>query len=128
MEEQRRSTRQKSFLRGCVYFEGRTKSTDCIILDLSSEGARIVISEFVNISDTVELHIPQKGRTVPARVTWRQGCKVGLALSEVLAPSAVTSSNELAQRVSQLETEISLLWRELKRIAKVETNSDSDAA
>jgi len=67
---------------------------------------------------------------VGERVQWRHGNEIGLAFSEVgHAHSAPPQSNELAQRVSQLETEIASLRRALKRLkSEIESGSDSDAA
>src|ERR1700733_14708541 len=33
--QRRRVARQKSFLRGCIYFNGRRASVDCLIRDIS---------------------------------------------------------------------------------------------
>jgi len=79
MNERRRSIRQRSFLRGCVYFNNGRNSVDCLIRDISYEGARIIFSDPVNIPDVVQLNIPDKKRTVPASVQWRHGNKIGLA-------------------------------------------------
>jgi hypothetical protein len=37
MAERRRATRQKSFLRGCVYFNKRRGAVDCLIREISDE-------------------------------------------------------------------------------------------
>src|SRR5208283_3109125 len=79
MAERRRATRQKSFLRGCVYFNKRRGAVDCLIREISDEGARIIFSDTVNVPDVVELYIPQKEQTVRARVQWRHGDVIGLA-------------------------------------------------
>lgn len=130
MGERRRSVRQKSLLRGCVYFNKHRGSVDCLIRDISHQGARIIFSSTVNVPDRVDLYIPQKEQTVRARVKWRHGYEIGLVFSESAhAPSAPPQSNELAQRVSQLETEIASLRRVLKRLkSESESGSDPDAA
>jgi hypothetical protein len=93
MEERRRSIRQKCFLRGRVYFDGGRKSVDCLIHDISYyEGARIIFYDPVNIPDVVQLYIPDKKLTLPARVQWRHGNKVGLAFFH--AASHFTSKHQ----------------------------------
>jgi len=82
MGERRRSVRQKSFLRGCIYFNKRRGAVDCLIRDISDEGARVIFSDSVTIPDVVELHIPHKEQTLRARVRRRNGCEVGLAFGE----------------------------------------------
>ena len=82
MDERRQSIRQKIFLGGrVVYFSNGRKSADCLIRDISYEGARIIFSNPVNIPDVVRLYIPHKKRTVSAHVRWRHGNEIGLAFS-----------------------------------------------
>ena len=95
--------RQKSFLRGCVYFNKRRSALDCLIRDISSEGARIIFSDTVNVPDVVELYIPQKEQTVRAHVQWRHGDEIGLAFPDAMRAADGTSDGELAERVAQLE-------------------------
>jgi PilZ domain len=82
MGERRRSIRLKSFLRGCVYFNNGQSSADCFVRDISHDGARIIFSDNLSIPDSVQLHIPDKRRTICARVKWRRGNEIGLAFSE----------------------------------------------
>jgi hypothetical protein len=128
-DERRELARQKSFLRGYVYFNNRRTSVECHIRDLSKEGARILISTSVNIPDTVELYIPQRDQTVRAYVRWRRSEEIGLSFSEADANSDAAPSGELTQRVTQLESEIGSL-RELLRRSKSKSGNghDSDAA
>ncbi|MFL6934868.1 MAG: hypothetical protein ACJ8EJ_09505, partial [Xanthobacteraceae bacterium] len=39
-DQRRKSSRQKSFLHGCIYFNNRRSAVDCLIRDISREGAR----------------------------------------------------------------------------------------
>jgi hypothetical protein len=88
MAERRRSVRKKSFLRGCVYFNKRRSAIDCLIRDISDQGARIIFSGTTNFPDVVELYIPHKEQTVRAHVQWRRGDEVGLAFPEAAAAPA----------------------------------------
>ncbi|MGD0024581.1 MAG: PilZ domain-containing protein [Xanthobacteraceae bacterium] len=130
MGERRRSVRQKSFLRGCVYFNKRRGAMDCLIRDISDSGARIIFSETVSVPDVVDLYIPQKEQTVRARVQWRHGDEIGLAFPDAAgAAGSSPAAGELAQRVSQLETEIASLRRMLKRLkSEIKAGEDVDAA
>ena len=81
MSERRRSSR---CLRGRLYFyrNGR-KSQRCLILDAFYEGARIVVDNPARIPDEIDLYIPKKRRFAHAKVRWRHGRRLGLALSEI---------------------------------------------
>lgn len=128
MAERRRVTRHKSFLRGCVYFNNRRSAFDCLIRDLSDEGARIAFSDAVSVPDMIELYIPQKEQTVRAHVEWRHGGELGLAFPDALRAAEGTSEGELVARVARLETDIATLRRALKRLQRQVSGDDDDAA
>ena len=128
-EQRRRTPRQKSFLRGCIYFNNRRSSVECLIRDISDKGARILISTGVNIPNSVELYIPQKDQTLRARVEWRQEDEIGLAFVEANIAGTPPPPQELTQRMAQLESEIASLRGVIKRVkTKAKTSRDSDAA
>jgi hypothetical protein len=126
MSERRGSTRQKSFLRGCIYFNSRRNTLDCLIRDISTVGARLLFSETVNVPDVVELYIPQKEETLRARVQWRRDGEVGVAFG-VGARAHHNPDDELAERVKKLEAEVATLRKMLKRL-KAEVASDPEDA
>ena len=129
MAEKRRVLRQKSFLRGCVYFNKRRGALDCLIRDLSEQGARIVFSEAVNVPDVVDLYIPQKEQTVRAHVQWRHGDEIGLAFPDARRAAAASTDGELALRVAQLESEMMSLRKLVKKLrAEIAHGDDADAA
>jgi hypothetical protein len=130
MSERRRSARSKSFLRGCVLFNNGRSALDCLVRDVSAAGARLIFTEPAAIPDTVDLHIPQKDKTLHAHVQWREGQEIGVtfaAASPTLAPSREIA--ELTERVQQLEVEVASLRRMLKRFkAQVAAGDKPNAA
>jgi hypothetical protein len=126
MSERRQKRRLKSFLRGFVYFDKRRGAMSCLIRDLNEEGARIIFSEGITIPDVVSLHVPQKEQTLKARVSWRRGDEIGLAFSAEAGEAPDT--NELLDRVAQLEGEIAKLRRMLKRLKAEKPTMDDEAA
>jgi hypothetical protein len=119
MSERRGSRRQKSFLRGFVYFDRRRGVMSCLVRDLSDEGARIILSQGVTIPDVINLHIPQREQTRRARVQWRRGDEIGLAFGEDEKATPTTpKESELIERVAQLEDEILALKRTIKRLRR----------
>jgi hypothetical protein len=128
MGERRQSLRHKSFLRGCVYFNKRRNAFDCLIRDISDEGARIIFSDTVSVPDVVDLYIPQKEQTLRARVQWRHGDEIGLAFPDAMRAADDTRNGELTKRVAQLESEIASLRRVLKKLKSEIGGDDADAA
>ena len=82
MDERRKSIRQRSKLRGRIYFNDGRPSVSCLIHDISYAGARIIILDSIDISNEVKLCIPEKNRMMHAVVRWRHDTKIGLAFSE----------------------------------------------
>jgi hypothetical protein len=87
VDERRRSERQPSFLRGRVYFNSGHCSLDCLIHDISYEGARIIFSDPVSIPDVIRLAIPKKNRMMDASVRWRRGLAMGVVFTSGTRPS-----------------------------------------
>jgi hypothetical protein len=127
--DRRRATRQKSFLRGCLYFNNRRSALDCLIRDISASGARLIFSDTVTIPDVVDLYIPQKEQTLRSQVHWRHGDEVGVAFVGARASGFEQPANvdELAERVQKLEGEIAALRKMLKRL-KAEVAGDAEDA
>src|SRR3954447_7363756 len=110
--ERRRIARQKSFLRGMIYFNNRRNAVDCLVRDISPYGARLIFSDAVSTPDVLDLYIPQKEQTLRIHVIWRHGQEVGVAFAQAtqVDPAAESvdpaSSAGLAERVARLELEI----------------------
>jgi hypothetical protein len=114
--ERRRIARQKSFLRGMVYFNNRRSVADCLIRDISPYGARLIFSDTVTTPDTLDLYIPQKEQTLRAHVIWRIGHDIGVAFPQATQTEPAAPSGELAERVVKLEAEIASIKRVLKKL------------
>jgi hypothetical protein len=80
--ERRRIARQKSFLRGMIYFNNRRNAVDCLVRDISPYGARLIFSDAVTTPDVLDLYIPQKEQTLRVNVIWRHGQEVGVAFAQ----------------------------------------------
>jgi len=130
MSERRISTRQKSFLRGCIQFNNRRTTIDCLVRDISDTGARLIFSDSVSVPDVVELYIPQKEQTLRAHVQWRRADELGVAFAKSArapAPSG-PAEGELAERVEKLEAEIAALKKMFKRLKAEVAGSPEEAA
>lgn len=114
--ERRRTARQKSFLRGMIYFNNRRNAVDCLIRDISQYGARLIFSDSVTTPDALDLYIPQKEQTLRVNVIWRHGQEVGVAFAQPAQVDPAAESGGLAERVAKLELEIAGLKRILKKI------------
>ena len=124
--ERRRIARQKSFLRGMIYFNNRRNAVDCLIRDISPYGARLIFSDAVTTPDVLELYIPQKEQTLRVHAVWRHGQEVGVAFAQAAQMDPVAEP-DLAERVDRLEMEIVGLKRILKKM-KTDAGPEFDVA
>ena len=126
--ERRKVARQKSFLRGMIYFNNRRSAVDCLIRDISNFGARVIFSDSIQTPDVLDLYIPQKEQTLRAHVIWRHGTEVGVAFEQSSQPDqASEASGDLSERVARLEAELAAMKRMLKKL-KADAGPDADVA
>ncbi len=116
----------KSFLRGMVYFNNRRNVVDCLIRDISPQGARLIFSDAITTPDVLDLYIPQKEQTLRTQVIWRHGQEVGVAFAQSAALEP--GDGDLAERVARLELEIAALKRVLKKLKADVGGPDADVA
>jgi len=128
MDERRKVPRQKSLLRGQIYFNNRNSTAECMVRDISSHGARIIFTDELTIPDVVELYIPQKEQNLRAQIVWRHANEAGVAFAVPEQAANPAEEGDLAERVAKLEREIELLKRALKRLKSETSGSDIEAA
>jgi len=128
-EESRNAVRQRTFLKGTLYYDNRRASIECVIRDISETGARLHFEHEVTVPDNVELFIPHKQQTLRASVRRREANEIGIAFeAERTAEPQRTDDSELQQRVETLETEIAALKRLVAKLRAKVLPHDSDAA
>jgi hypothetical protein len=91
MPELRRTERIKSFLRAQILFNNRMTTIDCLVKNISAEGAKVEVSQAVSIPTEFEIYIPQKNRTHNAHMVWRDANAIGI---EFMAADAQGSADE----------------------------------
>jgi hypothetical protein len=94
MHERRKAKRERSFLRSRIYFNNGRNRMDCLIRDISYEGARVIFSEPADVPDEVQLYIRHRKRLVLARVRWRHADKLGLSFSEITSSRGISRPSQ----------------------------------
>jgi hypothetical protein len=117
-DERRTLLRQRSFLQGRLYFNNRRSSLDCLVRDISPQGAKLKVSDSIAIPEFVELYIPNKDETYRAKVQWRTGFEIGVTFENDDAPSIVPGAGpaDLLERVRRLEAELASLHRKVNEL------------
>lgn len=78
--ERRRASRQRALLTGKLADEGATTSIDCVIRNISADGAMIETSTPQLIPSHMHLIQIKEGIAWDVEVIWRRGARVGLSL------------------------------------------------
>ncbi len=128
-DETNAATRQRTFLKGTLYYDNRRASIECVIRDMSDSGARLTFEHPATVPDNVELFIPHKQQTLRAHVRRRGPNEIGIAFEvERSTEPRRTSDAELQQRVETLEAEIKALKRLVAKLTAKVLPHDLDAA
>jgi len=84
MSESRTKTRKRCFLGARIQFNNRRSSFDCLVRDISVDGARLELASLESMPDEFDLVIPQQERQYRAKVMWRRNniCGVSFLVRE----------------------------------------------
>ena len=77
--ERRISSRQRRLHGAKIVFNNNASSIDCIVRDLSAEGARLRVASPVGIPDWFDLRIDRNGKVYSAKVAWRSYDQIGVS-------------------------------------------------
>lgn len=119
--EQRGAPRLRVFLKGRIHFNNGSSSIDCLVRDLSSTGAKLVLSETATLPEKFDLYIPQKERTYRAQLRWRREDGIGVTFDNApeLDPlNPDTTVSNLLRRIAELETENAALRRRVAQLVE----------
>ena len=123
------AVRQRTFLKGTLFYDNRRASIECVVRDISETGARLTFAHPVTVPDNVELFIPQKQQTLRARVRRRDPTEVGIAFEIERANEPRRSSDvEVQQRIETMDAEIKALKRLVAKLVAKVLPHDLDAA
>jgi len=93
VEEPKIATRQRTFLKGTLYYDNRRGSIECVVRDMSDSGARLTFDHPANVPDNVELFIPNKNQTLRARVQRRGVVVADMRPSAIAQPPRTAGSH-----------------------------------
>jgi hypothetical protein len=79
--DRRSDHRARALLKGKIILAGGGMSADCVIRDLSSDGARVRVDSGVPLAGGLGLLVIRDGVMFDAVLAWRKGDQAGLAFS-----------------------------------------------
>jgi hypothetical protein len=123
MTEARRSTRSKALIGALALFNEGRLSVECQIRDISSTGAKLLISSMIPLPHEFMLQVPSRGQTYKVVLRRRHGDQAGVEFVDqcALAPEMAVAVFDMT--LDQLRDEVTTLRRQraelLARLAKL---------
>ncbi|MER2268535.1 PilZ domain-containing protein [Methylobacterium oxalidis] len=103
MQERRRTPRRRSYIGATIVFNNRCSTIDCLIRDISDDGARLIFSDTVNAPEQFDLVINKMGETRRAQMAWRQADQAGVTFLRQSATDWAKLGH--ARRLGEVEAE-----------------------
>ena len=115
MLDRRQSARDMVIYGGVAEIDERSGSRDCVVRNISENGAHLEFSNDVRLpKDTMLLTVARKGRSFLARIIWWRDNFVGVAFSSE-TPYELPGS-DLAERLRKSEVKKRQLQRRIKQL------------
>ena len=115
MQERRKAIRNRSLLGAIINFNKRSSSLDGVVRNFSSDGAKIVFPNTVNVPNEFDLQIAWKERTYRAHMMWRSASEVGVSFA-VPETQPTVIPLDLARRLKECETAKAALRRRVEQL------------
>jgi hypothetical protein len=116
MQERRLIQRSRTYLGGQIVFYRRRCTIDCVVRNMSQNGARIVFPSTAGVPGEFDITIRHKGESRRARIVWRNETEAGIEFAG-LESSAVVSI-ESARRIRKLEADKETLSRRVAQLSE----------
>lgn len=116
MEERRNAHRGRTYLGGRVSFNNRCSTADCLVRNLSPNGAKIVFASPATIPSEFDLTIARKGDSRRTRIVWRGELEAGVMFLPSNAASVIPI--RAARRITRLEAERETLARRVAQLSE----------
>ena len=100
--ERRHRSRARSLLSGRLFLADKGSTADCVVRNLSDEGARVRVSAAIRVTQEVGLLMIRDGVYFDAELAWRSGDEAGLTFK-----ARHDLSGEIPSRLALAK----LLWR-----------------
>jgi hypothetical protein len=116
MQDRRKTTRTRTYFGGQIAFNRRMSVMDCLVRNISAEGAKLVFSETLTVPQEFDLSVHKNERTYRAKMIWRPADEAGVAFLEP-RPQAGPVSLDLMRRLRQSEADKAALQRRIEQLS-----------
>ena len=114
MQERRKLNRGRTYLGGRIVFNNRSSTLDCLVRNLSQDGAKIVFADGVAVPAEFDVMIHKRDESRRARVIWRDATQAGVVFLHATLDNVV--SIEAALKLRKLDAEREALARRVAQL------------
>ncbi len=80
--KERATARQRHNLAGRIIFNNGRSSFDCIVRDISQEGARLAVAHPPSVPEEFELTLAGQAKRTRAEIRWRRADTIGISFAK----------------------------------------------
>lgn len=117
MEERRKAPRLRSYLGGRITFSQQCSAMDCLVRNISQDGAKLAFSATVTLPHQFNLSIERNGVQVRVQTVWRRADEIGVSFLDENFQRHVVPL-DIVRRLRASEAENAALKR---RVAQLNT-------
>ena len=103
MDDRRKLHRNRTYIEGQIAFNNPRRTLNCLIRNMSKDGAMIVFPDTVPLPNEFEVTFRHQGESRRANVVWIGRAQAGILLSKSTRQNLV--SLEAAEQIRRLEAE-----------------------
>jgi hypothetical protein len=104
MQNRRLTARRTMLLGARIVSSDRATSMECVLRNLSPDGAKLALADAARVPPRFELHVPHLKRRFHASTAWHGSNEVGIRLTPA-KDAADDAPTGLVSRVRRLEAE-----------------------
>lgn len=116
MQERRKAPRQRSYLGGRITFNQQSSTMDCLVRNISGQGAKVAFSAAITLPDQFDLSIERKGVRIRVRTVWRRADEIGVSFLDENVQQHVVPL-DMARRLRSREVENAALKRRVAQLS-----------
>jgi|SRR5215207_8116136 len=110
--------RLRSLIAATILYNNGQSTLECVIRNISEDGAKLAVPAEVALPDRFELAIPQRQKSYRAAMAWRRGDEVGVSLEDPSAEPDQAAEAVLRRRIRALEAELTQLKSRIAQLTQ----------
>ena len=106
MPDRRGHMRDKVLIGAVAEIKEIGSTVDCVVRNLSENGACVEFKTSVNLPDQMKLNLPLRGRSYLARLVWQQANRIGVALRTIVTDPPADDFDTRLRRTEKKKREL----------------------